>query len=88
MIILSATMAGVIADQIRQHVFERHVEPARRRGEKTVTVTAGQVQGELKMKNRLPAVCSAIGCLPFQDDYGVRSGRLQSRSIAHELPSS
>jgi hypothetical protein len=44
--------------------------PARARHLRTVTVTAGQVQAELEMKNRLPAVCSAIGCLTLIADGG------------------
>jgi hypothetical protein len=65
-------MKTSIADSIRAHVFTRYIEPARRRGDRTVSFTAGSIQTELQMHNRLPSVCSAIGSLRFQNQFGVK----------------
>ena len=65
-------MEAGIADTIRQHILKHHIEPARKRGDRTVSVTAGQIHSELQMKNRLPAVCSAIGSLKFQAECHIK----------------
>ena len=65
-------MAASLADSIRERVFERHIEPARKRGDRTVSVTAGQIHAEMHMKNRLPAVCSAIGSKKFEGECHVK----------------
>ena len=60
------------ADAIREHVLSHHIQPARTAGNATISVTAGQIQSELKLKNRLPAVCSALGSLRFESTYRVK----------------
>ncbi len=65
-------MAATVADLIREHILKNHIQPARERGDRTISVTAGQIHSELRMKNRLPAVCSAIGSLKFEDDCRVK----------------
>ncbi len=60
------------ADRIRQHALTRHVEPARRAGQDTVTITAGDASREMGLDNRVPAVCSALGSQKFQDCAGVQ----------------
>jgi len=76
-------LAASVADAIRGHVFKHYIEPARRRGDRTVSVTAGQIHSEMQMKNRLPAVCSAIGSLKFEDGC-----RVKVRPVAVPLNSS
>ena len=49
------------ADAIREHVLRHHIQPARTAGNATVSVTAGQIQSEMGLKESLPAVCAAIG---------------------------
>jgi 5-methylcytosine-specific restriction enzyme B len=60
------------ADAIREHVLNLHIRPARTAGNKVVSLTAGQIQSEMNLKNRLPAVCSAIGSLRFENECGVK----------------
>lgn len=50
-----------LADQIRQWVINEMFEPARQKGLGTVTVLAGLVHKRMGLRNRLPAVCAALG---------------------------
>ena len=55
-----------IADRIRSHVVERYVDPARGRGEETVTVVAGAVLRQLDLRgDYAPSVCSALRARKF-----------------------
>ena len=60
-----------LADRIRQHVRLRIVEPARQAGVQKVTVRAGAVVRELDVRDRAPAVCSALASKKFLDQAGV-----------------
>ena len=49
------------ADDIRVFACQRYVEPARKAGKKRVTIRMGDVhKAMMGLKDRLPAVCSAI----------------------------
>lgn len=55
-----------IADAIRSHVVDRYIEPARRRGEPAVTVTARDVLRDMRFRTgRAPAVCDALRARKF-----------------------
>jgi len=75
-------MASMTADQIRAYVNKVFVEPARRAGKTDVVIVAGDVHADLKLDNRMPAVCSALDAQVFQQNYRVvlsaRSGPRQS----------
>jgi len=60
------------SDLIRKHVLERYILPARARGESTVSVTAGDVQKELGLKNRIAWVCTALRAERFQSENQLR----------------
>src|SRR4051812_1402258 len=45
------------ADDVREHCRAHYLEPARARGESTVSIRAGDVHSALGYKNRLPLVC-------------------------------
>ena len=60
------------ADQIRQYVLSQYIRPARTRGEKTVSVTAGDVQKALGLKNRIAWVCTALRAGRFQTENHLR----------------
>jgi hypothetical protein len=60
------------ADEIRQYVIEQYVRPAQGRGEKTVSVTAGEVQKALGLKNRIAWVCTALRADRFQSENHLR----------------
>ena len=56
-----------LADDVREHCRVTYVEPARRKGQDTITIRTGDVHKALKYKNRYPLVCSAIGSNIFND---------------------
>ena len=60
------------ADRIRGHVRIRYIDPARRGGRSTVTIRAGDVARELDLRNRVPAVCSALGSKLLLEQAGLR----------------
>jgi 5-methylcytosine-specific restriction enzyme B len=59
------------ADEIRSHVNEAFIKPARAAGLRTVSVRAGDIHKDLRLESRMPAVCSALGAAKFQATYGV-----------------
>ena len=76
------TRDGTQAGRIRRHALDRHVEPARRAGRTTVVIRAGDVVRDMRLQNRTPAVCGALGSGRFQDLAGAelldRKGPWQS----------
>jgi hypothetical protein len=60
------------ADQIREYVWIRYIEPARHRGDTTVSIKSGDVVKGLNLKNKTPNVCTALRSKILQDVYGVR----------------
>lgn len=74
-------MVTITADQIRAYVNKAIVEPARRTGKSDVTIVARDVHKDLKLVERMPAVCSAIDAQKFQEQYRLilssRSGPKQ-----------
>ena len=59
------------ADQVRAFCRDRYVEPARRRADYSVSIRAGDVHKELKLKNRLPLVCAALGATTFEQSLNL-----------------
>ena len=59
------------ADEIRQFVNARYIEPARAGGTKQITIRAGDVHAEMGLKDRMPAVASALGATTFETRYRV-----------------
>jgi 5-methylcytosine-specific restriction protein B len=74
-------MVDSTANKIRKHVNDAFIEPARRAGRTEVSVNAGDVHKDLRLDNRMPAVCAALDATKFQDTYRVvlsrRSGPKQ-----------
>ena len=60
------------ADDVRQYCKETYIDPARKRGDKTVTIRSGDVHKDLNQKNRYPLVCSALGSNRFEDMCNVK----------------
>lgn len=56
-----------LANDVRQHCKETYIDPARKRGEKKVTIRSGDVHSDLNYRNRYPLVCSAIGSNLFEE---------------------
>jgi sirohydrochlorin ferrochelatase len=60
-----------VAVAIRQHVINKHIEPARASGAKELTLRAGELHKELSYKNRMPAVCSVLGSKRLETEARV-----------------
>ena len=60
------------ADDVRRYCKDIYVDPARNKGEKTVTIRSGDVHSALNYKNRYPLVCSAIGSNLFEELCSVK----------------
>jgi hypothetical protein len=60
------------SDQVREYCKSSYVEPARRKGLQFVSIRAGDVHRDLKFKNRLPLVCSALGANVFEEMCQVK----------------
>ena len=77
------------ADSIREYVARNYVDPARRRGQRTVKVRAGEVVEGMGLAGRCPNVCSALDARVFGDRYPVRlvnrSGPRQSPTATWEF---
>jgi 5-methylcytosine-specific restriction protein B len=54
------------ADRVREYCRAQMIEPARARGDTTVSIRAGDVHAALDFKNRLPLVCSALAATVFE----------------------
>jgi len=65
------------ADVIRAFAVREFVEPARRQGRKSVRVVAGDVHRGLKLKNRVPSVCTALASKTF-----LRKNRLVIEAVS------
>jgi hypothetical protein len=52
------------ADQVREHARQVYIEPARRRGDSTVRIVAGDVQKAVRLVHRTALVCQALTDLP------------------------
>jgi hypothetical protein len=50
---------------IRERARHSYVEPAVKRGERSITIVAGDVVRDLNLVNRVPAVCSALTSKAF-----------------------
>jgi hypothetical protein len=53
------------AERIRSFAAREYIETARRKGLKRVQITAGDVHRSLRLKNRVPNVCSALSSRIF-----------------------
>ena len=64
-----------LAEQIREYVSRAFIEPARKSGRTEVEIVAGDVHRDMRLENRMPAVCGALDARKFQDEYRVVLGR-------------
>ena len=75
----------ILADKIRKYVLDKKVTPARLVGKQTVKIRAGNIHSEMRLRNRMPAVCGALDADIFLEYAGVslveRSGPKQSSSV-------
>lgn len=59
------------AREIGAYVSKVFIEPARRAGRDETSLTAGDVHKDLRLQNRMPAVCSTTDSKEFQDHFGL-----------------
>ncbi len=59
------------SDQIRAYARERFIEPARKRGETTVRIVAGDIVRALQMAGRVPSVCQSMKSNIFLEENGL-----------------
>lgn len=59
------------ADDVRQDCTNNIVAPARRRGEKQISIRAGDIHNAMGYTNRMPLVCAALGAKKFEAIAGV-----------------
>jgi len=78
-----------LAEQIRQFVHQTYIQSARERGDCVVKVRAGDVHREMKLNNRMPAVCGALETNLFNNSFGVelvsREGPRRGASVLYEF---
>jgi hypothetical protein len=60
------------AEDIREYASTL-VEAARRSGKERLSLRAGDIHRELKLVNRVPAVCSVLGSKKFQTENRLRT---------------
>jgi 5-methylcytosine-specific restriction protein B len=60
------------ADEVREFCKREFIDPARARGEATVSIRAGDIHSALEFKNRMPLVCSALGTTTFEQMAKVK----------------
>jgi hypothetical protein len=56
------------SDEVRAYVLRAYVVPARKNHSTRVTVRAGDVAKALKLSDRMPLVCGALGATKFQTE--------------------
>ena len=63
---------GTLADSIRSHVLDHYIDPARRRGEETITIVAKTVLRDLQLRgDRAPSVCRALDAKKFCKEHNL-----------------
>ncbi len=60
------------ADAIRSFVNATYIEPARAAGASQIVVRAGDVHKNMSLKDKMPAVTSALGANQFETAYRVK----------------
>ena len=60
-----------LADEIREYLHVALIKPARRRDDREVVIKAGEVHRGIGLRDRMPAVCSALDAGAFPDLTGV-----------------
>ena len=86
----------MLTDNIRAEAAARYIEPARRRGDREVRITAGELHKALGLVNKVPSVCQALRSREFQRANGIElrsvvgppSGQSTTVVFTYSLPES
>ena len=65
------------SQRVREYAEQQFVRPARRRGESTVRIVAGEVHRALRLENRIPQVCAALKSGKFLVDNHLMLDRME-----------
>lgn len=65
-------MEKTLADRIREFGYENYIQPARQKGKTQITIRAYDIHKQMGLKDRMPAVCSALGTDKFQNMYNIK----------------
>lgn len=65
------------ADEARKYCDDNYVKPARAKGEKIISIRAGDVHKALGFTNRIPSVCGAIGTKLFEKECNLQLIRIE-----------
>ncbi len=60
-----------LAEQVKEFARRQYLEPARRRGETTIRIVAGDLHRALRFVNRVPTVCTALRSTRFLQENGL-----------------
>ena len=69
-----------LVDEIRNYVFEKYIKPAFNEGRTFVTIRAGDIHEEMGLRNRMPAVCTALGSIRAMEYFSERL-----RELGHKV---
>lgn len=58
-------------EEVQRYVKATYLDPARRRGESTIRIKAGDVHRDLHWVNRVPSVCTTLSSKKFQRETGL-----------------
>jgi hypothetical protein len=84
------------SDLVRQYARDTYLRPARRRGEKRVSIHVGTVHKVLALNNRVPLVCAALKSRKFLEENalslisktGPPSGQSTTVTFTYEIQDS
>jgi len=62
-----ASPSKPLADRIREFTLRTFIQPAVRANKREITIRAGDVHSAMRLRDRMPAVCSALESRKFQD---------------------
>lgn len=60
-----------LSEEVQRHVKTMYLDQARRRGESTIRIKAGDVHRDLHWVNRVPSVCTTLSSTKFQRETGL-----------------
>src|SRR5215469_12525776 len=90
---MSNAKSNSISDSVRNYAQEAYIRPARRKGEKVVSINVGKVHKAAALRNRVPLVCQALESDKFLEGNrlrlvsktGPRSGQSTTVTYTYEF---
>jgi hypothetical protein len=64
-------MEPTSAEAIRTYAAKEYIDPARKEGAQRVRIIAGDVHRGMRLRNRVPNVCSVLGSRTFLETNGL-----------------